>query len=394
MHIHLKSHVKTELITLCVSLIPAYIIYRDSTKDLFPYMSILVVCAILGLVNSVYLFTHLCAHHYVKTQSQAVLLLLSWPLQWYAFIFLSIPIIVIELIMLCKGKTYIGKECEEKSLTEKAKQSYTALNKREKQLYDEYRKAYQKAKGILILILSIVFALYYYLTTRLKNDHISIIIGSCLVLICIIFLPLWRMKFTVKFTKNIHACLIESCDSKTYYHISKALCETYPRDIILVRNYFRSLQLDDNDFTELKEALMSNRRYKSRYFYQIAYMDTLSATERLHFIDKYGEKIEKTYEKAYQKSGKITIANELTYWQIRKCKLKGQYKEAYHLCKSIKDDGTKLGKVLYFYEKGICQFHLNQREEAEKAFTYVGTEGNTLRVKRLANMYLDDLHAN
>ena len=381
MNIRIKSHLLAEMIVLIITTTILYfaIFYSPLNLPLIVSWQMLVlgVSAIVGAFNTIYLFAHLCVQNYFKKASQVILFIISWPFQWYVSIFLSYPLILVEIILLCLGKTHIGNR--KINLNDYLKEERTAMNEEEQQLYDNFVKAYRRRNFIAQILAGLSLLFYGYLLSIMKNEFILAVVGLGILILDIFGNLYWQMIYTASLMKKITVCINDRCDSRTYYHVSKALCEKYPRDPILVEHYISSLQLDENDYSELREALFEFSRYQKQCFYQLAYMDILPLEEQKRFYSEHYEKIKHSYERALRKSGEYS--NSLIYWEIRGCWLNEQYADALQLYDTIKDEGTQLWRVLFAFEKGLCLMQLGKQKDCEELLTFVMKEGNNLRVK-------------
>lgn len=395
MNIHIKSHLLAEMIVLIITTTILYfaIFYSPLDLPLIASWQMLVWggSAIVGAFNTIYLFAHLCVQNYFKKASQVILFIISWPFQWYVSIFLSYPLILVEIILLCLGKTHIGNR--KINLNDYLKEERTALNEEEQQLYDNFVKAYRRRNFITQVLAGLSLLFYGYLLSIMKNEFILAVVGLGILILDIFGNLYWQMIYTVSLMKKITVCVNDRCDSRTYYHVSKALCEKYPRNSKLIEHYIRSLQMDENDFSELREALIEYSRYQKQYFYQLAYMDILPLEEQKRFYSEHYEKIKHFYERAYRKSGKIGHSNSLINWEIRGCWLNEQYDEALQLYNTIKDEGTQLWRVLFAFGKGLCLMQLDKQKDCEELLTFVMREGNNLRVKYRAEGLLKNMHS-
>lgn len=395
MNIHIKSHLLAEMIVLIITTTILYfaIFYSPLDLPLIASWQMLVWggSAIVGAFNTIYLFAHLCVQNYFKKASQVILFIISWPFQWYVSIFLSYPLILVEIILLCLGKSHIGSR--KINLNDYLKEERTALNEEEQQLYDNFVKAYRRKNFIAQMLAGLSLLFYGYLLSIMKNEFILAVVGLGILILDIFGNLYWQMIYTVSLMKKITACVNDRCDSRTYYHVSKALCEKYPRNPKLIEHYIRSLQMDENDFSELREALIEYSRYQKQYFYQLAYMDILPLEEQKRFYSEHYEKIKHFYERAYRKSGKIGHSNSLINWEIRGCWLNEQYDEALQLYNTIKDEGTQLWRVLFAFGKGLCLMQLDKQKDCEELLTFVMREGNNLRVKYRAEGLLKNIHS-
>lgn len=395
MNIHIKSHLLAEMIVLIITTTILYfaIFYSPLDLPLIASWQMLVWggSAIVGAFNTIYLFAHLCVQNYFKKASQVILFIISWPFQWYVSIFLSYPLILVEIILLCLGKTHIGNR--KINLNDYLKEERTALNEEEQQLYNNFVKAYRRKNFIAQMLAGLSLLFYGYLLSIMKNEFILAVVGLSILILDIFGNLYWQMIYTVSLMKKITVCVNDRCDSRTYYHVSKALCEKYPRNSKLIEHYIRSLQMDENDFSELREALIEYSRYQKQYFYQLAYMDILPLEEQKRFYSEHYEKIKHFYERAYRKSGKIGHSNSLINWEIRGCWLNEQYDEALQLYNTIKDEGTQLWRVLFAFGKGLCLMQLDKQKDCEELLTFVMREGNNLRVKYRAEGLLKNMHS-
>ena len=393
MNIHIKSHLLAEMIVLIITTTILYfaIFYSPLDLPLIASWQMLVWggSAIVGAFNTIYLFAHLCVQNYFKKASQVILFIISWPFQWYVSIFLSYPLILVEIILLCLGKTHIGNR--KINLNDYLKEERTALNEEEQQLYDNFVKAYRRRNFIAQILAGLSLLFYGYLLSIMKNEFILAVVGLGILILDIFGNLYWQMIYTASLMKKITVCVNDRCDSRTYYHVSKALCEKYPRDPILVEHYISSLQLDENDYSELREALFEFSRYQKQCFYQLAYMDILPLEEQKRFYSEHYEKIKHSYERALRKSGEYS--NSLIYWEIRGCWLNEQYADALQLYDTIKDEGTQLWRVLFAFEKGLCLMRLGKQQDCEELLTFVMKEGNNLRVKYQAEGLLKNMHS-
>lgn len=393
MNIRIKSHLLAEMIVLIITILYFTIFYSPLNLPLIVSRQMLVwgVFAIVGAFNTIYLFAHLCVQNYFKKASQVILFIISWPFQWYVSIFLSYPLILVEIILLCLGKTHIGNR--KINLNDYLKEERTALNEEEQQLYDNFVKAYRRRNFIAQILAGLSLLFYGYLLSIMKNEFILAVVGLGILILDIFGNLYWQMIYTASLMKKITVCINDRCDSRTYYHVSKALCEKYPRNSKLIEHYIRSLQMDENDFSELREALIEYSRYQKQYFYQLAYMDILPLEEQKRFYSEHYEKIKHFYERAYRKSGKIEHSNSLIYWKIRGCWLNEQYADALQLYNTIKDEGTQLWRVLFAFGKGLCLMQLDKQKDCEELLTFVMREGNNLRVKYRAEGLLKNIHS-
>lgn len=398
MNIHIKSHLLAELIVLIIAVVILYFaIYYTPLNLPSPeswQMLLLGAAAMVGAFNTVYLFAYLCIQNYFKKASQIILFIISWPLQWYVLIFLSLPLILLEILLLCLGKTQISNGKHETNFDCYAEGKYMTMSKEEQLLYNSFIKAYRRRNFTAQMLIGLSLLFYGYLLCTVKNEYILAAVGLSIFLIGTVGYTYWQMKYTVTLMKKVAVSVNDRCDSKTYYHVCKALYKKYPRNFILIEDYIGSLRLDENDYTELKEVLIEYRRYQNRLFYQLAYMDLLSPEEQKHFYNEHYEKIKHSYEKAYRKSGKIEYSNSLVSWEIRKCWLNEQYADALQLYDAIKDEGTKLWRVLLAFEKGVCLMRAGKQRDCEELLTFVIKEGNTLRVKYQAEELLKNLYSN
>lgn len=397
MNIRIKSHLLAEMIVLIMTATILYFVIYHSPLNLPLTVSwqmlALGVSAIVGAFNTIYLFSHMCVQNYFKKASQVILFIISWPFQWYVSIYLSFPLILVEIILLCLGKTHIGNGNNEINLNEYVKEKRSAMNEEERQLYNNFVKAYRRRNFITQVLAGLSLLFYGYLLSIMKNEFILAVVGLGILILDIFGNLYWQMIYTVSLMKKITVCVNDRCDSRTYYHVSKALCEKYPRNPKLIEHYIRSLQMDENDFSELREALIEYSRYQKQYFYQLAYMDILPLEEQKRFYSEHYEKIKHFYERAYRKSGKIGHSNSLINWEIRGCWLNEQYDEALQLYNTIKDEGTQLWRVLFAFGKGLCLMHLDKQKDCEELLTFVMREGKNLRVKYRAEGLLKNIHS-
>ena len=383
MKIRIKSHLLAEIITLMISAFVMSLIFYQLPApfpaDVKLYKYFMSLLAILGFFNTIYLFAQLCSQHGFTKARHVVLWLVSFPLQWQLFACMTIPLIIVEIIMLCMGREHIdsGKgnikidDCDEE---------LTIMNIEEQTLYNDFVKGYQMRNIIPILMLLFII-IFCNITGSTNNVFVILVEFICFFVLIIIVPAFIRMKYTAILIKKIYAKVENECDSKTYYHVSKALCEKYPSNTILLEHYFNSLQLDNNDYSELKRALKHFSDYQKEVFYKLAYMRILPNEEKKKFFDQYYEIIKKPYERAYQKTKKTKYFHFLISLETRRLELNGKYEESLKLYDSIKEDGTKRSKVTFAFNKALCLKHLGRQKECEELLAYVVKEGNTLRVK-------------
>ncbi len=263
------------------------------------------------------------------------------------------------------------------------------MNAEEQTLYNDFVKDYRTRNTItnIIVIFGVVICSIFTIVT--KNLFVLLVM-LLIALILIIFVPKYmRMIYAVTLIKKIYAKAENQCDSKTYYHVCKALCEKYPKNAVLVEHYIYSLQIDENDYSELKGALKRFNSYQKEVFYILAYMKVLSEEEQKNFFEQHYEKIKDFYDRRYLKTKEIIYPVLI---EILRYKLNEEYEEELKLYALIKDEESKLSRAMYTYNEAICLNHLGNQKECEELLVYVVREGNTLRVKYLAEEYLKEMH--
>ncbi len=395
MRISIKSHLLTEIITLIINtFILCFTFYLPdlplSLKENFE-LFLLGEVAILGLSNTFYLFAQLCAQHCFTKAWHVVLWFVAFPLQWALFIYLSLPLMLVEIIMICIGKEHIGSGKGD-VIIDNYDGEQMLLNAEEQTLYNDFVKGYRMKRVITNIIALFSVVIYGCLTTVINNVFILLVI-LLIIFILIFFVSIrLRTKYTVTLIKEICATVGNQCDSRAYYHVSKALCEKYPNNTLLVEHYVYSLQIDDNDYSELKRALKRFRSYEDWNFYLLAYMNLLPKEEYKRFFNESYERIKKDYEKAYQKTKINKYLDNMILLDIMRHGINGEYEEALKLFDSIKYNETKLDKVLFAFNKAACLKRLGRQKECEELLAYVVKEGNTLRVKYRAKEYLKEMH--
>ncbi len=395
MNIRIKSHLLAEIITL---LITAFIMYLMLYQLPVPFppkvrfqMYLFAVAAILGLFNVIYLFAQLCAQHCFKKAGQVVLWLVSFPLQWQLFVYISIPLMLVEIIMLCMNKEYIGKVKRSIKMESYDEEEFSIMNPEERTLYNDFVKGYRMRNIITILLLLFIILIYFYFSNIIQNEFILTVL-LVVDFILIIFVPeITRSKYATTLTKKLYAKLTDECDSETYYRVSKSLCEEYPKNPVLVKNYIYSLLVNDNDYSELKRALKRFSNYQKEGFYILAYMELLPNEEQKEFFNQHYKEIKEEYAGMYRKTKKLSypISAEMMRYRVN-----GEYEvesKLYDLIK-IEEEENKLLRVLYTFNKAVCLKRIGRQRECEELLAYVVMEGNTLRVKYQAEEYLKEMH--
>lgn len=390
MRIPIKSHLKTELITLMIAFLCACFIASVSIFNDKIILLMVIVNAVLGIMNAIYLFFHLRNTNGFRTRSSMVIYILCFPFLWYLFMVLSLPLMVVETIFLIKGKAFIGKGNRNEKNCDDEDMGFT-LTEDELLFYNEFISKYQRKKWHVSLIVMIVLVLYILLAYMLKNEWISGVLAMILLWGGITRLRLWNINATDALLRCITDIVNEQCDSRSYYHICKALQRKYPSNIILVKHLFDALRLDHNDYYELKKELQHHQKYHTYNFYQIAYMDMLSCSEQKAYMEQHYDNIKRYYEKVYHKTKEIRMADHIIYWEMRKCILEERYEDALCRCFSIHGNDSNRNRLKAAYLKGYCLMKTGNIEEAKRCFDMVETQGNTLRIRYLAAEHLKQI---
>lgn len=384
MSINIKLHFKLQLV---VSILAAFIMFIVA-KDMHIFIRFFAIFSLVGIFNSMYCFIKVVNCNYSNKLFIILLYLFFFGIIWILLSFLTIPIIVCELIYLLLGNIYIGKDASKLTHQYKKIKQPDFMDDEEQYLYEQFINNYKKVyTSKYILILVYILCMYVILGLPIHKNLINIL-GLLVTVTHLIIYFIIKTRITTQAMEKINTTYIDECNSQGYYHICKILHNRISKNYILLQYRVISTRLDNNDYSELKDLLKRYKSYRKQIFYLRAFKDAYGPGENNNNFNNLYSIAKSQSLKMYNKTKDVLWHNNVKYLDIEKLQLQGKNAEAMDICNTIEELSTKYDKVLYAFTKGECYFKLDSFEKAKQEFEYVIKEGNTLRVCYEAQKYV------